>query len=68
MRAAAVVVAVALAALTAPRSGLIAQDGQNPAQQAGQAPFRASTVTVEVDVIVRDRAGRFVTGLTPGDF
>jgi VWFA-related protein len=68
MRAAAAIVAVALAALTVPAPSLRAQDGQSAPPQAAQAPFRASTVTVEVDVIVRDRNGRFVAGLTPADF
>jgi len=65
MRAAAVAVAAALAVVVVPAPCLRGQAGQNPAQQAGQAPFRASTVTIEVDVVVRDRGGRFVTGLTP---
>lgn len=68
VRSVAFAVAVALAALTAPAPRLHAQAGQNPPLQAPQAPFRASTVTVEVDVIVRDRNGRFVPGLTPADF
>jgi VWFA-related protein len=71
MRASPVVLAVALAVFVAPGSHSFAQAPQTAQvapQQPAQAPFRASTVTVEVDVIVRDREGRFVTGLTPADF
>src|SRR5438445_11071375 len=35
---------------------------------AGQATFRSSTSLVEVDVIVKDKDGRFVSGLTSDDF
>lgn len=50
-----------------------ARPSQPPAPspaQSGQAQpsFRAVTTTVEVDVVVRDKGGRFVTGLTAADF
>jgi len=60
--------AAVLAASLAPHPVGLAQGGQSPAPQVSQAPFRAATTTVEVDVIVRDRSGRFVSGLTPADF
>jgi VWFA-related protein len=60
--------AAVLLASFAPGSSAPAQAGQAAAPQPSQAPFRAATTTVEVDVIVRDRNGRFVTGLTPADF
>lgn len=60
MRSLAAVVAASLAVLAAPPRPSRAEPQQ--------APFRASTVTVEVDVIVRGRDGRFVTGLMPSDF
>jgi len=60
--------AAVLLASFAPGSSAPAQAGQAAAPQLSQAPFRAATTTVEVDVIVRDRNGRFVTGLTPADF
>ena len=60
--------AAVLLASFAPDSSAPAQAGQAAAPQLSQAPFRAATTTVEVDVIVRDRNGRFVTGLTPADF
>ena len=39
-------------------------------QQPSQPPpaFRAATDIVEVDVVVQDRKGLFVTDLTPADF
>jgi len=49
--------------------------GQSPAQQTPQpqqpAPtptFRSSTALVEVDIIVKDKDGRFVSGMTADDF
>jgi uncharacterized protein (TIGR03435 family) len=42
---------------------------QSPSAAASQDPtFRLSTRYVEVDAVVRDRNGRFVTGLTADDF
>ncbi len=40
----------------------------SPGQQAPQARFRAATELVSVDVVVRDRAGNVVRGLTAADF
>src|SRR5438105_15835044 len=40
----------------------------SPAPLAGQATFRSSTSLVEVDIIVKDKDGRFVSGLTSDDF
>jgi len=44
----------------------------SPAAQVAAPPqslsFQAQTTTIEVDVIVRDKGGKFVTGLQPGDF
>lgn len=68
MRSRLFVAAAVLLASLAPGSSASAQAGQAAAPQLSQAPFRAATTTVEVDVIVRDRNGRFVTGLTPTDF
>jgi VWFA-related protein len=68
MRLRLLVAAAGLLASLAPGPAPLAHDGQVPAPQAFQAPFRAATTTVEVDVIVRDNGGRFVTGLTPADF
>ena len=57
--------------------GLVwAQSSPGPTPQGGppqaapqQSPsFQTRTVTVEVDVIVRDKGGKFVSGLQPGDF
>jgi len=41
-----------------------------PQQIAPQPPpsFQTQTITIEVDVIVKDKSGKFVTGLQPGDF
>jgi len=60
--------ALAVLALVASGRGADLQPDQTAAAQVAQAPFRAATTTVEVDVIVRDRSGKFVTGLTPADF
>ena len=68
MRLRLLVAAAVLLASLAPGPAPFAQAGQVPAPQASQTPFRAATTTVEVDVIVRDDSGRFVTGLTPADF
>jgi VWFA-related protein len=62
-----------LAAPTAGPSAFPASQSQAPPAAATQAQqvqqsFRAATTTVEVDVIVRDKSGRFVTELVPGDF
>jgi VWFA-related protein len=68
MRSRLLVAAAALVASSAPDASAFAQASQAPAPQVSQAPYRAATTTVEVDVIVRDKGGRFVTGLTPADF
>ena len=41
---------------------------QQPAAPEKSATFRTSTALVEVDVIVKDKDGRFVSGLTADDF
>ena len=57
---------VALGALTVT---LLLADSLAARQQPAQPPvFRAGTDLVEVDVIVQDKKGRFVTDLTPDDF
>jgi len=67
MRSRLLAAAAVLAALVAPDPVVIAQAVQAPASTVSQVPYRASTTTVEVDVIVRDRNGKFVGGLTPAD-
>jgi VWFA-related protein len=49
--------------LVAVSSGAAVPAGQDP-----PAPFRSSASLVEVDVIVKDRDGNFVSGLTADDF
>lgn len=56
-----VLLALALSLAAAAGSGSFAQTRP-------QATFRASVDFVEVDVVVTDAAGRFVTGLTAADF
>ena len=46
--------------------GVAFQQGTPPGPPAG--PFRSSTSLVEVDVVVQDGDGRFVSGLTADDF
>jgi VWFA-related protein len=66
---AAAAVAVALACIAGGTAqGRQAAQAGTPVPGQGQPTFRAGTVVVEVDVIVRDKAGRFVTDLQPGDF
>lgn len=56
---------LALAFVSLPVSGLNASSWTQ--EQAPQATFRSSTNLVEVDVVVHDSRGRFVTGLTAED-
>lgn len=56
---------LSLLALTA----VLPMRAQEPADpQQGAPTFRSSSSVIEVDVIVRDSAGRFVSGLTADDF
>ena len=41
---------------------------QQPAPPGNESTFRSSAALVEVDVIVKDKGGRFVSGLTADDF
>jgi VWFA-related protein len=45
-----------------------AQSAATAQSQVQPPTFRAATDIVEVDVVVQDRQGRFVTDLSPGDF
>jgi VWFA-related protein len=59
--------AIVFASAAALHAGQAPPTRQDP--PAPQAPvFRSSTNVVEVDVIVKDRDGRFVSGLTAADF
>lgn len=51
-------------------AALAAQDSQEaqPAPQQTAPTFRSSAAVIEVDVIVRDRDGKFLSGLTAEDF
>ena len=56
-------------ALVLGTAALSARDPQQPQQPASPpATFRSSTALVEVDVIVKDKDGRFVSGMTADDF
>ena len=60
-------VSIALAAAAVMHAGG-ASTAQSP-QSSSQTPtFRSSTALVEVDIIVKDKDGRFVSGLTSDDF
>ncbi|MEO8522237.1 MAG: VWA domain-containing protein, partial [Acidobacteriota bacterium] len=62
-------VAITTAAVVALTGGLLArQTPQKPAPPPAQPSFAASTTAILVDVVVRDRKGRPVTGLTAADF
>lgn len=58
---------LAAAGIAAALAGGIRATGAS-ASSPPQATFRTSTSLVEVDVIVKDRDGRFVSGLTSDDF
>lgn len=58
---------------TALAASVLAFSGAAPRAQSKPAPsqtptFRSSTALVEVDIIVKDKDGRFVSGLTSDDF
>lgn len=46
----------------------VSSDQPAGAQQEGRPTFRVGTTTVSVDVVVRDRSGNIVRGLTAADF
>jgi VWFA-related protein len=62
---------LAAAAILACSSIVVAaqqKSGQQPQQPSKEGTFRSSTSLVEVDIIVKDKDGRFVSGLTADDF
>jgi VWFA-related protein len=68
MRLAAAIAAVCLAVATHAPTPAAQTGAQSPTSPAGpQATFRAATNLVEVDVVVLDKDGRFVPGLTAED-
>jgi VWFA-related protein len=65
LKACALTIVLAAAVLS---SDLLSVHAQAPAPQSPTPTFKAGTSLVEVDIIARDKGGRFVSGLTADDF